>query len=191
MKCNEPKPGDSWRTCELKLKHAGSHKYLNDRWPRPVLNLPDPEIEELLERTRPANTWGIEERKYPVVVVETVTRVLWVEAETEDDALAYWADDYTDIDLDRGHVLDGDLEFRRLEDYEREEAFRVEMGREFGPQLQCPDCRRLSFERAWFHDPYRKCHGPIVWRKNPGAVRAYREYEKTPVFDATRKQVAA
>lgn len=182
MKCGEPKPGDTWRACDKNLKHPGNHRYLNESWPRLMPNEPDPDVEELLAQTRPARAWGLEERSYPIVVVETITRVLWVDAADEDDALAYYADDWSEVPLKEAHVLSGDLEFRRLEDYERQEAHEVEMGREFGPKLQCPGCGRLSFRRAWFHDPYRKCHGPIQWRLLPGARRHFRDHEQTPVF---------
>ncbi|SOD80021.1 hypothetical protein SAMN06272781_6828 [Streptomyces sp. 1222.2] len=184
MKCSEPKPGDSWRECDKNLKHPGSHRYLNESWPRRTPNAPDLDVKSLLEETLPARVWGVDERRYPIVIVETVTRVLWVDAKNEDDALAYWADDWSEIPLKEAHVLGADLEFRRLEDYERDEALRVEMGHEFGPKVQCPGCGRLSFRRAWFHDPYRKCHGPIVWKLLPGARRHIRDYQQTPAGGA-------
>ena len=183
MKCNEPKPGDSWRECDQDLKHPGNHRYLNESWPRPVPNEPNPDIAELLDSTRPARTWGLEERSYPVIVVETTVRVLWVDAESEDDAVAYWADDYTDVPLKNADVLDADLEFRRLDDVERHVVSRSNRAEpKTGPLIACPDCGREDFRREWFHNPYRKCHGPIVWRLLPGARRHFRTHEQTPVF---------
>ena len=93
MKCNEPKPGDGWRGCDQKLMHAGPHRYLNESWPRLVPNEPDPDVEAVLEQTKGARSWALDERRYPIVVVETVTRVMWVDAESEDEALAMWDDD--------------------------------------------------------------------------------------------------
>lgn len=181
MKCGEPKPGDSWRSCELELKHTGKHRYLNETWPRPVPNEPDPDVEDLLDHTRPANAWGLEERRFPIVVVETTTRVLWVDGENEDDALAYWADDWSDIPLKEADVINGDLEFRRLEEFERQDLRRSSRAEsKIGPLVRCPGCAKEGFQRAWFHDPYRKCHGPIQWQVGLG--RPMRKWEKTPVY---------
>lgn len=191
MKCGEPKPGDSWRSCEKNLKHPGGHKYLNDTWPRPVPNDADPDVESLLDETRPANAWGLDERSFPIVVTETVTRIIWVDAENEDDALAYYADDYSDIDLKGTEVLDGYLEFERPDADQLQEAFRLNSGEpRVGPQIACPDCRQMSFRQVWFHDPYRKCHGPIVW-KTSGLRRPMREHQQNPAFDAARQAVTA
>lgn len=186
MKCNEPKPGDTWRTCDKGLSHEGDHRYLNESWPRPVPNEPNPDVTELLDATRPPNTWGLEERSYPVIVVETTVRVLWVDAESEDDAVAYWADDYTDVPLKGADVLDADLEFRRLDDVERHVMNRSNRAEsKTGPLIACPDCGREDFRRAWFHDPYRKCHGPIQWRLSPGARRHFRTHDQTPFSGVT------
>lgn len=183
MKCGEPKPGDSWRECDKRLKHDGDHRYLNETWPRPVPALPNPDVANLLEETLPPQAWGVNERSYPIVVVETVTRVLWVDAENEDDALAYWANDWSETPLKEAHVLSGDLEFRRLEEFERQEAHEAEMGRQFGPHIQCPGCGAFSFRRSWYHRPLRKCHGPIKWQEtrapNP-RWRWSRVHESTP-----------
>lgn len=183
MKCDEPKPGDTWRTCEKPLNHGGNHRYLNESWPRPVPTEPNPDVTALLDSTRPANAWGVDERSYPVIVVETTVRVLWVDAESEDDAVAYWADDYSDIPLKGADVLQCDLEFRRLDDVERHGVTHSGHA-DIGPALRCPGCGRESFRQAWFHDPMRKCHGPIVWKLLPGARRHIRDYQQTPVGGA-------
>jgi hypothetical protein len=189
VKCGEPMPGDSWRECERDLKHSGPHKYLNESWPRVVPNEPAPAIAALLERTRPANTWGVDERRFPIVVVETVTRVVWVNAENEDAALAYWADDYTDIELDGTRILSGDLEFRRLDDFERVEL----TGNPIGPVIACPGCGDLAMRRVWYHNPLRKCHGPIEWTETKAPNPSYRwrrKFQATPI-GAKREVVAA
>lgn len=190
MKCNEPMPGGSYQTCDRELKHSGPHGYLRDRWARPEPAEPDYDVQELLDRTAPRDAWGLDERSFPIIVTETVTRLLWVDAETEDDALAYWADDYSDISLKDAEVLDGYLEFERPDKYQRQEAFKANrVERKIGPLQKCSGCEATAFGREWLHDPYRKCHGPIAWRISLG--RPAREWHRGPAFDAARKQVAA
>lgn len=191
MKCSEPYPDGSYEECQRDLGHSGQHEYFSTKWARPQLNQLTPDVESVLEETLPPNAWGVDERSFPVVVVETITRVVWVDAESEDEAIAYWADDFADLDLKSGHVIDGYLEFQRPDEFQRQEASEVRRhGQNIGPEIQCPDCGRLSLKREWYHDPYRKCHGPIEWRKTPAALRAYREFKATPVFDAARKPEA-
>jgi hypothetical protein len=185
MKCGEPKPGDSWRSCDKELKHAGSHRYLNESWPRPVPDGHDWDVQSLLEETLPRTAYGVNERSFPIIVTETVTRLLWVDAENEDDALAYWADDYSDIELKGTEVLDGYLEFERPDEDQRQEAFRSQANSnrgdsKVGPLQKCPDCEATAFGREWLHDPYRKCHGPIAWRLSLG--RPMREWRRGPAF---------
>lgn len=191
MKCDEPMPDGSYKTCDKDLKHAGSHRYLNESWPRLEPNEPDPKVAALLERTKSARSWGLDERRFPIVVIETITRVMWVDAEDEDDALARWADDYSDIDLDGTQVLDGYLEFRRIDDSEHFDLGRTSP---IGPMIACPGCGTQAMQRSWYHNPLRKCHGPIKWRETKAPNIQYRwmrEHEATPVYDAARKAVAA
>jgi hypothetical protein len=184
MKCGEPMPGSSYQTCDRDLKHSGNHAHRNQRWPRPVPAGPDWDVQEFLEDAIPANAYGIEERSYPIVVTETVTRIIWVDAESEDEALAYWADDWTDIPLKSAGVIDGYLEFERPDEFQRQEAFRANrFEQKIGPLIQCPDCGKDSFRRAWYHDPYRKCHGPIQW-KIGGHGKPMRDYQQNPVGGA-------
>lgn len=183
MKCGEPKPGDSWRECDQELKHSGPHRYLNESWPRVTASVGDLDVRSLLDETRPANAWGLEQRRFPIVVVETVTRVLWVDAESEDDAIAYWANDYSDIDLNEGTVLDGDLEFRRLEAFERDGLRSMPLG----PAIACPECGDLAMARSWYHNPLRKCHGPIEWTETKAPNPKYRwrrKFQRTPIGGA-------
>lgn len=192
MKCNEPYPEGSYEECRLDLGHRGDHEYFDKKWARPEPAEPDPAVEALLDRAiSEARVWGVEERKFPVVIERTLTYVYWVDADCEDDALKNAADDSWEIDLAKEQPIDGSDHVRRLDEFERRDAFQSEMGYEFGPKLPCPDCGRFSFRREWYHDPYRKCHGPIAWHKNPGALRAYRKTQTTPHFDAARKAVAA
>ena len=183
MKCGEPKPGSTYQTCDKDLFHGGDHAYLGQRWPRVQPAAPDYDVWELLDNTAPRDAYGLQERSFPIIVTETITRVIWVEAETEDQALAYWGDDPTDLPSG-GEVLDGSLEFERPDRWQRQAAFtpnRIE-GR-VGPLVACPECGAEAFRRAWFHDPYRKCHGPIVWRMG-GHGRPIREFDATPVGGA-------
>jgi hypothetical protein len=189
MKCGEPMPGDGWRECDQKLNHKGPHRYLNQSWPRPVPNEPNPDVESLLESTRGARSWGLDERRFPIVVVETVTRVMWVDAENEDDALARWVDDYSDIDLDGTQVIAGELDFRRLEELERYELRHGPLG----PVIACPGCGAFAMTRSWYHNPLRKCHGPIEWTETKAPNPRYRwrrNHHATPV-GGIREAVAA
>lgn len=183
MKCGEPMPDGSYQDCDRDLKHSGDHSYLNQRWPRLIPAEPDWEVQELLDTTAPRTAWGLQERSFPIIVTETIVRVLWVDAESEDDALAYWADDWSDIPLKNADVIDGSLDFERPDEFQRQDAFRANrQEQKIGPLIPCPGCGRESFRRAWFHDPYRKCHGPIVWKLLPGARRHMRDYQQTPAF---------
>ncbi|MFD7541245.1 hypothetical protein [Streptomyces sp. NPDC059819] len=195
MKCGEPKPGSSYATCDKELHYTGDHEYLGQRWPRPVPARPDWDVNELLDAAVPRDCWDYTERSFPIVVVETVTRVIWVDAEDEDRALAYWNGDWSDIPLKDAYVIDGVLDLRRPEVWERKEAFASRgRGGKVGPQIACPDCGRLAFRREWFHDPMRKCHGPIEWRETRAsqpALRWRREYKASPVYDEARQAVVS
>ncbi|MFJ3949035.1 hypothetical protein ACIPXV_03050 [Streptomyces libani] len=190
MKCAEPYPEGTYQECQRDLGHSGRHDYLGTKWSRPEPAEPDHDVAELLERSQPPRTWGVDERSYPVVVVETVTRIVWVDAESEDEALAYWDDDYADLDLKSSDVVDGYLEFQRPDEFQRQDALQHRHhGQKIGPELQCPDCRTLSFTRDAYHDPYRRCHGPITWRQWPTGRGASREFAATPM--PARKAVTA
>ena len=190
MKCGEPKPGSSYATCDRDLKHRDDHGYLGDRWPRVQPAEPDWEVNEFLDNQTPRGAWGVMERSFPIVVTETIVRVIWVEAEDEDQALAYWGDDPTEMPSD-GEVLDGSFEFERPDRWQRQSAFRANrFESKIGPLVLCPDCGKEAFRREWIHDPYRKCHGPIQWRLG-GHGKLMREYQSTPVFGTARKAVAA
>lgn len=190
MKCGEPMPGGSYQTCDRELKHNGDHGYLRDRWPRPVPAEPDYDVQELLDTTAPRDAWDLTDRSFPIVVTETVTRLLWVDAETEDQALAYWADDYSEIPLKESEVLDAYLEFERPDKYQTQEAFRSQAMSnrgvaKVGPFQKCPGCSATAFGQEWLHDPYRKCHGPIVWRTSLG--RPTREWRRSRAFATAPK----
>lgn len=166
MKCGEPKPGATFKDCDQELKHRGDHAYLGERWPRLQLAEPDYDVQELLDNQTPRNAWGVMERSFPIVVTETVVRVIWVEAETEDQALAYWGDDPTEMPSD-GEVLDGSFEFERPDQWQRQAAFQANrFESKIGPLVPCPGCGVEAFRREWIHNPFRKCHGPIEWRES-------------------------
>lgn len=194
MKCGEPKPGSSYATCDNELKHRDDHTYLSERWPRVRPADPDEDVDVLLSRAaRKAGAWGIEERSFPIVVTETIVRVIWVDAENEDQALAYWSEDPTDLPSD-GEVLDGSFEFERPDKWQRQAAFRANrFESKIGPLVLCPGCDAESFRREWMHNPLRKCHGPIEWREtglsNP-RNQWRREFKSTPVGGA-RQAVTA
>ncbi len=192
MKCGEPNPGKTYADCDLDLKHRGDHSYLGQRWPRVQPTEPDWDVQELLDDQTPRNAWGVMDRSFPIIVTETVTRVLWVDAETEDQALAYWGDGGDYPSLKDTEVLEGILDFERPDQWQRQQAFDTRRhGSKIGPQIICPGCEALAFRREWIHNPMRKCHGPIEWRENASAKPKYRwrrEYRTTPAFDASREQ---
>jgi len=192
VKCGEPKPGKTYADCDLELKHHGDHSYLGQRWPRLQPNEPNWDVQELLDNQTPRNAWGVMERSFPIIVTETVTRVIWVDAETEDQALAYWGEDPSEPPSG-GEVLDGSLEFERPDRWQREAAFRASrFESKIGPLVPCPDCGVQSFRREWMHDPMRKCHGPIEWRETRSTNPRHqwrREFRSTPVYDATQTGV--
>ena len=184
MKCSEPHPQASYEECQLDLCHRGDHEYFGKKWARPELAEPNEDIEVLLDRAdRETRAWGTDERRYPVIIERTVTYVYWADAASEDDALKHTASDTWEIDLSKEVGIDCTDEVRRLEKWERHDAFRSEMGYEFGPRIECPDCHRQSFRREWFLDPMRKCHGPIKWRESKAPNIRYRwsrEHEAHP-----------
>ncbi|MEU0783446.1 hypothetical protein ABZ341_17970 [Streptomyces sp. NPDC006173] len=194
MKCGEPKPGGIYEDCDKELRHGGDHSYLGRRWPRVKPTEGDWDINELLDNQTPRDSWGVMERSFPIVVTETVTRVIWVEAETEDQALAYWGDDPTELPRD-GEALDFSFEFERPDKWQRQVAFtpnRIES--KIGPLIKCPGCDAEAFRREWVHNPLRKCHGPIEWRETSSAKpqwRWRREHKSTPVHGIALKAVAA
>lgn len=191
MKCGEPKPGGSYQDCDKELKHGGDHAYLGQRWPRLQPARGDWDVNELLDNQTPREAWGVMERSFPIVVTETTTRVIWVEAEDEDRALAYYGDDWSEVPLKNAEVLCADLEFERPDRHQRQEAFKANRyERKIGPLVPCPDCGAQAFRREWMHNPMRKCHGPIEWRETRNSNPQYRwrrEYKSTPVYDATRE----
>ncbi|MFE4697243.1 hypothetical protein ACFRIC_09135 [Streptomyces sp. NPDC056738] len=195
MKCGEPKPGSSYQTCDEELKHRGDHGYLGQRWPRPQRPQPNWEVNELLDNETPREAWGVLERSFPIIVTETVTRVIWVAAESEDEALAYWGEDPTDLSLDGTEVLDGSLEFERPDKWQRQAAFRANrFESKIGPLIACPECGAEAFRREWSHNPMRKCYGPIEWRETNSPNPRYRwrrEFKSAPVYSATSAAVSA
>ncbi|WP_326659564.1 hypothetical protein [Streptomyces sp. NBC_00385] len=190
MRCDEPlsRPGEdySYRDCPLELGHPGDHDYFGERFPRPeATDGLDPEIADLIEAAaRKRGIWDLDERQWPIVVEVTSVYVIKAPGETEDEALAYWADSGEYPDLDGEQAIDGGFEIRRADRYQRDSL----TGAPIGPVIACPGCGRQAMRREWFHDPYRKCHGPIDWRENPHArtpqYRYSREHNATPVTQA-------
>ncbi|THA31762.1 hypothetical protein E6R18_15620 [Streptomyces sp. A1277] len=186
MRCDEPlvRPGEdySYRDCQLELGHAGAHDYLGEKYPRPMPSGElHPEIADLIESAaRKRGIWDLDERQWPIVVEVTSVYVVHAPGETEDEALKYWADggDYPDLDVEQ--AIDGGLEIRRADRYQRDTL----TGAPIGPVIACPDCGRTAMRREWFHDPFRKCHGAITWRENTHARtpqwRYSREHNATP-----------
>lgn len=175
MKCEESYPQGSYEECQLDLGHRGDHEYFDKKWPRLVPAEPNEDITDLLDRAdRETRAWGTDERSYPVVIERTLTYVVWVDADCEDNALQDAAYEPWEIDTDKETPIDGSDLVRRLTGFERTETFRSEIGYEYGPRIECPGCGRSSFRRMWYHNPLRKCHGPIVWEETRAPNPRYR-----------------
>jgi hypothetical protein len=180
VKCEEPYPQGTYEECNLDLGHRGDHEYYGKKWARPVPAEPDPAVEAILDRAiRETRTWGAGERRYPVVIERTQVYVVWVDADCEDNALKDAADEPWEIDTSKETPIDGSDHVRRLTEFERTEAWRGEMGSQYGPWIQCPGCGRLAFRREWRHDPMRKCHGPIEWDETRAPNPRYRWYRRS------------
>ncbi|MFJ2375012.1 hypothetical protein ACIOZL_19715 [Streptomyces sp. NPDC087769] len=188
MKCEEQLYNDgetySSRDCQLQLGHAGHHEYFGQKFPRPVPAEPDADVADLIERAaRKQGAWGLDEMQWPIVVEVTSVYVIKAPGATEDEALEYWAGgDYPDLDGEQ--AIDGGFEIRRVDRWQRGSL----TGAPIGPEIACPGCGKLAMSREWFHDPYRRCHGPIEWRENAHARtlqwRYRREFKATPGMQA-------
>jgi hypothetical protein len=185
MKCDEPlyTNGEEYssRDCQLELGHSGAHEYFGERFPRPEPTEPNPDVADLIERAaRKRGAWDMDEVNWPIVVEVTSVYVIKVPGATEDEALEYWNNgDYPDLDGEQ--AIDGGFEIRRVDKYQRDTL----LGGPIGPRIACPDCGKQAMRREWFHDPLRKCHGPIEWRENTNARtlqwRYSREHKATPM----------
>ncbi|MFJ2676335.1 hypothetical protein [Streptomyces sp. NPDC087525] len=186
MNCDEPLylPDEDYssRDCQLKLGHTGDHEYFGgQKFPRPEPAEPDLDVADLIEAGGQARrTWGMDEQQWPIVVEVTSVYVIHAPGATEDDALKYWADcgDYPSLDGET--TIDGGIEFRRIDRWQRRDL----TGAPIGPSIACPDCGKQAMRCEWYHNPYRKCHGPIEWRENAHARtlqwRYQREFKATP-----------
>lgn len=184
MKCAETNPEETYQECQRDLGHAGSHEYFSTRWARPVPAILDDDIEDMilagarsLGRSR---EWDLNERDYYVAFEVTNVYLVKVSAESEDEAIGQF-DDGEWPDFSREQAIDGNVDVRRPTEFERQDVDPETLG----PQIACPECGKLSMSPRWFHDPYRKCHGPIQWRPGYNG-RAYREYVQTPVHAAPK-----
>lgn len=196
MKCEEPLYTDgediSYRDCQLKLGHPGAHEYFGEKFPRPVpADEMDPRVTALIEEAaRKRGAWGLDERKWPIVVEVTNVYIINAPGESEDEALKYWGNgDYPDLDGEQ--AIDGSFDVRRADRYELSAN---QPCSPFGPLIACPDCGRQEMQREWLHNPLRRCHGPIEWRETQSQKPQYRwrrEYSRGPVYDAARQAVAA
>lgn len=181
MKCEDPSPEGTYEECQLDLGHSGDHEYFGKKWPRLERGELAPDVEALIDAgVKARNTWDLNERQYPIVVEVTSVYVINAPGETEDEALSYWdGGDFPDLDGEQ--AIDGGFEIRRVDQWQRTGL----TGAPIGPQIACPDCGRQAMHREWYHDPFRRCHGPIQWRENTNARalkwRYSREHHATPM----------
>lgn len=166
MKCDEPYEGNEFEGCLKELGHAGDHERFRTRWPRPV---PAGELSDEVLALIPSR-YDIDERDYYLVFEVTSVYLIKVTGESEDDALKQYSD-YADMpDFSRESPIDGDVSVRRPTQYERS----MNTGAPIGPVIACPDCGKQAMTRSWYHDPYRKCHGPIEWRETRASSPSWR-----------------
>ncbi|MFF2405758.1 hypothetical protein [Streptomyces sp. NPDC058092] len=182
MKCEEQHPDGTYQECQLDLGHTRDHEYFGTTWARPVPAEPDPDVADLIERAaRKSHAWDLDEVKWPIVVEVTSVYVIKAPGATEDEALKYWADSDEYPDVDGEQAIDGGFEIRRVDRWQRGSL----TGAPIGPEIACPDCGEQAMRRKWFHNPFRKCHGPIEWRENTHARtlqwRYRREFKATPM----------
>ncbi|QCX81161.1 hypothetical protein C9F11_37890 [Streptomyces sp. YIM 121038] len=157
MRCDEPYEGNEYTGCTKDLGHPGDHEYYGKQWPRPVKagELTDDVLALIPDQ------WDVDERGYYLAFEVTNVYPIKVGAESEDDALRQY-DDYVDLpDFNRETAIDGSVEVRRPTQYERSGM----TGAPIGPVIACPGCGKQAMQRSWFHNPLRKCHGPIKWRE--------------------------
>lgn len=196
MKCEEPLFQEDTAYplyyCLRDLRHPGDHEDARGRrYPRVVACGLDEDLNDLITAGHNVgrDLYDLDEREFPVVVETTTRYVVWVSAESEDDALHYVGDDPTDLELSHYQAIDGDIEVQRMDRHLVTEAYASRHhGSKIGPEIACPDCGALAFRREWFHDPYRRCHGPIQWRESR-IGRPRRDFHATPVH--TPKAVTA
>ncbi|MFD9868512.1 hypothetical protein ACFXI8_27090 [Streptomyces niveus] len=193
MNCDEPlyRDGEDYssRDCQLKIGHPGSHDYLGEKFPRLEVAEPDPAIARLIDAAaRKQGLWALDEVKWPIVVEVTTVYVVNAPGATEDEALANYGDDYPDLEGE--HAIDGSFEVRRLDSWQRRDTLGTSP---FGPFIRCSGCGELAMRREWYHNPLRRCHGPIKWRETQARNLGYRyrrEIGATPAYDA-RQAVAS
>ncbi|MFG2328307.1 hypothetical protein ACGFMM_01640 [Streptomyces sp. NPDC048604] len=191
MKCGEPLFQDgetiSIYDCVRDLGHPGAHEDARGRkYPRPVPSGDAEEILDFIDRGVPRHQrWDLNEREYYVRFEVTNVYLVPVSAESEDAALRQY-EDYSDFpDFSHEQAIDGGIEVSRPDRYDLDNL----TGAPIGPQVACPDCGKLSMSRAWYHSPYRRCHGPIEWTetKSPSPRYRYRRafpQGPTPVYEA-------
>lgn len=165
MNCNEQIPDPQYTSlsydCAKEIGHLGAHESASGRkLPRPIPSGDAEEALDLIDQAAGPRCWDLHERDFYVKFSVTNVYMIKISAESEDDALKRFAD-YCDFpDFSQETPVDSSVEAERPDVYERLQV----TGAPIGPQIACPDCGKLSMTRAWHHNPFRKCHGPIQWR---------------------------
>lgn len=166
MKCDEPYKGNDFEGCMKELGHPGDHERFGTSWPRPR---PAGDLSDDILDLIPQPQFG-DERQYFIAFEVTNVYLIPVSAESEDDALQQY-DDWVDLpDFSRETAIDGDVTVRRPTYSDRLSL----TGAPIGPKIACPDCGKLAMQRSWFHNPMRKCHGPIEWTETRAPSPRYR-----------------
>jgi hypothetical protein len=123
---------------------------------------PDWEVNELLDAAVPAGSWGIEEPCFPIADVETITKVIWVDAENETTLSPTTAMTGRRSRLPDAQAIDGDLELRRPGKWERMEALASRVyDSKIGPQVACPAAGTTSPPtQTWSSQPASTLNSP-------------------------------
>ncbi|WP_328941584.1 hypothetical protein OG259_07875 [Streptomyces sp. NBC_00250] len=173
--------------CIRDIGHPGAHEDARGRrYARPEPRGEMDDILAFIESQVPRHQqWGLDERDYYVKFEVTSVYLVKVSAESQDAAIMQYEDGSDWPDFSRKQAIDGSVDVLRPDHYDMSSM----TGAPFGPQIACPDCGALAMRRAWYHSPYRRCHGPIEWTetKSPSPRWRYRRaYQQgpTPVFEA-------
>ncbi|WP_329114569.1 hypothetical protein [Streptomyces sp. NBC_01353] len=191
MKCDQALFQDgetiSIYSCTRDICHPGAHEDARGRrYARPV---PSGEAEDILNfidsQVPQHQRWNLDERDYYVKFEVTSVYLVKVSAESQDAALMQYDDGCDFPDFSREQAIDGSVDVLRPDHYDLSGL----TGAPIGPQIACPDCGALAMHPAWYHKPYRRCHGPIEWTETNSPNPRYR-YRRTfpqaptPAFEA-------
>ncbi|MEE1819349.1 hypothetical protein PUR59_30585 [Streptomyces sp. SP18ES09] len=175
--------------CTRDLGHPGAHEDARGGlYARPE---PRGEIDHVLafidSQAPQHRRWDLDDRDYYVKFEVTSVYLVKVSAESQDAALMQYEDGCDWPDFSREQAVDGSVEVRRPEHYDLSSL----TGAPAGPKIACPDCGALAMRSAWYHSPYRRCHGPIEWTEVNAPNPRWRYRRKFPQGPTPASRAAA